>query len=836
VRAFTEKLRAQQPVLWGGCEALFTPRPLGPIVDMASALPPGLAARIHDGHTYNGLFPALLEHLSERARPSVVVIDDAHWADESTLDWIKYTGRRIERAPILLILTMRDEEVGIEHPLRRVLAELPAAATRRMQVAPLSTSAIETLARTRGRDAALLARLTSGNAFYVTELLASDAGTLPGSVRDAVLARVGRLSDAARRVADWVAIEPGRLERGLLDALGASEDAVREVLANGILQADEHALRFRHEIARQTVESELPATRRVRLHAQLLQAMQANPHGGVNLSRLVHHAHAAGLKDDVAILAPRAADEAARDGAHRNAAALYRLAVASVEQNDPAVRATLLEAAANELQLTRAFAEAITLREQALVLRRQLGDLLRAGSNLRLIGVVHSQLGRETEYLEYAQAAAAQLEPLGATGELAKAYASLSDAHCLLSNYDTAITFGEQAVSLAEQLDDPAARVLALSRLGAAHLCRADDADARAQVERALSLAIELRFEGLAATSFVSLQTQAINHHDYAYALELAARGLAYCEARDLDGFVANLRARRAYVLLQLGRWDECQAEYEACLAMPNLPPQIANSARYSLQRIVLRRGADDADATAAVRRDGEVDRYWRELQERMHTLQIGFRPPALAAACAEAAWLRRDPATAIDLLQQGLEQAQLTRDGRLGGPLLVWLRRLGAPVPQFEGVLQQPFALELAGDTAAAAQAWQRLNNPYEQALVLAFGDTEQMRGSLKILESLGAHRTARSVRAMLRALGERAVSRGPYRRTRDDEQGLTPREREVFELVAQGFSNQVIAQRLHRSERTVEHHVSAILAKSGVRTRAELIALASRNAPKPV
>ena len=190
-------------------------------------------------------------------------------------------------------------------------------------------------------------------------------------------------------------------------------------------------------------------------------------------------------------------------------------------------------------------------------MRRAAGDRQREGVNLRLLGVLHRQWsGDKAEYLRFARAAVEMLEPLGPSGELAKAYASLSHVHCLLSNYDEAIDWGARAVHLARASSDPAALALALNRHGTAQLYKTNDADARAQLERALALAIEAQVEELAAEIFISLQTGAIIHHDHAFALEVGERGIAYREARDLDGYAISLRCRCAYshVSRALGR------------------------------------------------------------------------------------------------------------------------------------------------------------------------------------------------------------------------------------------------------------------------------------------
>ncbi len=318
VRRFLEVRRGQADVFWGACEALFTPRPLGPIGDIASLLPPGLAAQVHAGNTYSGLFPAFLAFLRERSRPAVLVIEDAHWADEATLDFIKYLGRRIDSSRPLLVVTLRDDELGLDHPLRRVLGDLPTAVTRRVALAPLSQGSVEQLARATGRDAVALHRLTGGNPLYVSELLAAPGVTVPASVRDAVLARFGRLSPAAQQIVELVAIEPGRLERAVIEAIIAdAAQAMSEATGSGVLRAEAGWLAFRHEIARQCIEAELPPDRRAALHAQVLGVLRNEDVVLTSLAREVHHAIGAGRHDDVAALAPSAAEEAAGLGSQR---------------------------------------------------------------------------------------------------------------------------------------------------------------------------------------------------------------------------------------------------------------------------------------------------------------------------------------------------------------------------------------------------------------------------------------------------------------------------------------------------------------------------------------
>ena len=425
-------------------------------------------------------------------------------------------------------------------------------------------------------------------------------------------------------------------------------------------------------------------------------------------------------------------------------------------------------------------------------LRRAAGDRQREGINLRLLGVLHRQWsGDKAEYLRFARAAVEMLKLLGPSGELAKAYASLSHVHCLLSNYDEAIDWGARAVHLARASSDLAALALALNRHGTAQLYKTNDADARAQLERALALAIDAQVEELAAEIFISLQTGAIIHHDHAFALEVGGRGIAYCEARDLDGYAISLRCRCAYSLVSLGHWDEGEQQYALCVEAPNTSALVRATCEYALRRQQVRRGTLPVRVGVSPHSTATSTIFGAEVRTRLHTLQVEYKPPAIAAACVEAAWLRGDHAAALELTRNGLADALAVHDGRLAGPLLVWSERLGVTAPGFEGPLLPACSYELAGDRAGAAAEWDRLNNPYECAVVLAFGDAEHMRSALTRFTTLGAERAAAITRNRMRALGVRRIERGPYAHARNHFVGFTRRENEVAELLCQGLSN---------------------------------------------
>ena len=220
LRRFCEEPGRSARVLWGACDSLFTPRALGPLFDIAQVTGGELARSLESGARPSDVATVLMRESSGRS-PTIVVFEDVHWADEATLDVLGLLGRRIESFPAMLVATYR-EELDRAHPLRVVLGELPSGGVRRLQLLPLSSSAVATLAEREGADAEQLYLQTAGNPFFVTEVLAAGGGEMPQSVRDAVLARAARLSSAARTLLDAVAIAPPQCELWLLEALAGA--------------------------------------------------------------------------------------------------------------------------------------------------------------------------------------------------------------------------------------------------------------------------------------------------------------------------------------------------------------------------------------------------------------------------------------------------------------------------------------------------------------------------------------------------------------------------------------------------------------------------------------
>ncbi|HMD81885.1 MAG TPA: AAA family ATPase, partial [Anaerolineales bacterium] len=371
VEHFLDEHKARWRILQGACDSLFTPRPLGPLHDIALQAQGQLPTLLESEANRTAIFSACLNELKERA--TILVIEDVHWVDEATLDLLKYLGRRIRQTVSLLILTYRDDEIGVDHPLRILLGDLATShALYRIPVSPLSKEAVRELAKNKRVNSVELHRLTNGNPFFVTEVLAVESG-IPETVRDAVLARAARLSLSARAVLDAAAVIGSRVEAWLLsNIVGAEFARVEECIARGMLQSQDKYYAFRHELARQTILEAISVQRKITLHRMVLNALRESPETRNDLARLANHAE--GTKDANAVLeyAPAAARQASALGAHRQASLHYRIALQYGDLVSVEERAELHDTYSDECDFADQMSEAEQSQQQALRLWREL--------------------------------------------------------------------------------------------------------------------------------------------------------------------------------------------------------------------------------------------------------------------------------------------------------------------------------------------------------------------------------------------------------------------------------------------------------------------------------
>jgi ATP/maltotriose-dependent transcriptional regulator MalT len=815
VRRFCAVQQLPRRILWGACEALFTPRALGPFIDVAETVGGELAELVERGGRPHEVLSALAREIAN-ASPAVLVLEDLHWADEATLDVLRLLGRRIGGIRALVIATYRDDELDALHPLRVVLGELARArAVETLELGRLSPDAVAALAEPYEVDAEELYRHTGGNPFFVSEALAAGTKEVPSTVRDAVLARAALLDDPARTLLQALTVTPPAAEMDVLRAItGGAIEGLDECIGSGMVVPAGRGVAFRHELGRLVIEESMAPDRRVALHARALQALSDS----ADHARLAHHADAAG--DAVAVLrfAPEAARDASALGAHRESAAQYARALRFAETLAPEERAELLEQRAYECMLADQSAEAIAALKSAIRMRNDLGDVRAEAAALQLLSNVLWCPGYVVDAAAAAQQAVALVEAPEPGRELVMACSRVSQLSMDAEDVDDAVAWGTRALAHAEALDEPEIAMHALNSVGTARFLDGDSTG-REQLERSLALATEARLEehvGRAMTHLVWV-TRRQRAFDLAYTyLEPA---LQYTSERGLELWRGYLLAYRAQMELDLGRWAEAVDTAALILREPRRSriPQII--ALTVVGRVRARHG------------DPEV---WPPLAEALSLAERGEELQAsepVAAARAEAAWLQGDHEGVDRATAATLTLARLRRSRWIVAELAAWRRRAGIVDQLSDDETAGPYALEVAGDWSGAATSWRKSGCDYEAAIALAHSeDEDNLRRSLDELQALGARPAAAIVARRLRERGTRDLPRGPRPKTRANPAGLTTREVEVLALLATGLRNAEIAERLVVSTKTIDHHVSAILRKLNVRTRGEAAATASR------
>jgi DNA-binding CsgD family transcriptional regulator len=810
VRAFLERLPSSVRVLWGACDPLDAPRPLGPFRDMAP-----IAAALDDRHGRQDVLAALLAALE--AQPTVMVVEDVHWADEPTLDALRFIGRRIDRSSGLLIATFREEGLASDGPVRALLGDLATApGSRRLEAGPLSAEGVAALAQGKGIDPDRLYALTGGNAFFVTEVLAAPGLAVPPTVADAVLARLARLDAPSRRLVDIVAMAPRGVEPSIAQSVAeVSPDAVDDCVERGALVLDGERVGFRHELARLAVEGAVAEPRRRRLHARLLDELEhANE---TDVARLAHHAAAA--HDAVRLLryGRAAAREASARGAHRAAA----------EHLGRTLEVTRGLGAGEEAELLSGWAMArapfddpaalVPILERAVELRREAGDGYGEGRDLVNLARVSRRVGDSESVNRLHAMALARLQGLEPGRDLAACHAAIATHAVAEYRIAECLEHAALAIDLGRITGAIAAVTLALDAKAEALTCSAESADGIETSEQNVRLAIEAGDNEAAAAALVNAAGNLVVTRQYARSRAYLDRASASAIEGDFDYLVAFAGATRARLDFEQARWPEALASAEAVVALPRPATIVRVLALTAIGRVLVRRG----DASAG----GEA---LEEAWTLARTGDLAFQWPIVAGR-AEAASLAGRASDVPPIVGDIYERCASAPVRWAAGELGYWLWRAGA----FDGQrdrLAEPWARQVAGDWRGAAAAWAELGCPYEEADALADGDEASMRQALDIFDRLGARPALDRLRARMRRAGISHIPAGPRRATRDAPARLTQRQLEILGLLERGLTNAEIASQLFITEKTASHHVTAILAKLDVRSRAEAGA-AARN-----
>ncbi len=806
VKEFVARHADEAHVLWGGCDDLSTPQPLAPFYDMART-----EASVHAALAQGdrpALFEALLELLARQLRPTVTVVEDTQWAGEATLDAVRYLGRRVAATNGLLVLTYRDEEVDHDHPLRGVIGSLTPGDVARIRLECLTHDAVAEMLEESSVDVTKTMRLTDGNPLFVTEILASGSDDVPGSLRDLVLARAARLAPSAKDLVQTLSVIPQLIPLGTAKRLaGAEDEHLHEAISLGLLVTADEAVSFRHELTRRAIEESLTLTERVDANRTVLEALPAD----TDPARIAHHAQEAGDVDQLIEAAPRAAAAAAAVGSHLEAIAHYRSLEPYLDQLDPETKGAILDQWGHELRLAGQLKESMRVQQLRVEHHREQGDRRAEAAALveNAFAVFNVDSGGAEALMEQA---VDLLGPDAVGADLIPIYEFKSYKAMMLNDFAAAREWADRALDAADLDGDENLIIRCLINLGTA----GDGEDypaGRSTLDEAVRRAEAVGNWREASRALHNHAFAAAEALDLATAIDYAQRGIALATREEVPGRLSYANLTYAKALEIAGEWDEAE----------NLAQdELAFRAPFTRSMALAIVGAMEARAGRAGARDTLLE-AWRIASD-------ANAPQRLApngAALAEYAWISGDEDIPIDDIKQALPRALDTfPTWRSTGFLALWFWKLGELDQAPEGIAE-PYRLIIDGEPLTAAEMWAEIGCPYEEAIALSHGPPESQIQALEKLEDLGATAVATKTRQQLRDQGVR-VPRGKAKTTRTHVAGLTARQAEVLDLLAEGLSNPEIADRLFVSPRTVEHHVSAVLSKLDAATRQEAVSRA--------
>lgn len=821
-------------ILWSGCDPLLAPRPYSPIYDFADLLSNELLILLEESASPSKLFPAVFQAIAQLTQPTILIIEDVHWADNATLDLLKYLVRRISFAPCLLCLSYRDDEIDAKHPLLSTLSLIPSAHAIRVPLTQLSVASVEQLAKGSQHDPQQVHKISAGNPFFIVELLAnkdSKDNTIPESIRDAIAVRVAKFSQQERHVLQTLSLIPYSVPLPLLSALFGKdgETYAMALVARKLLRCDELGeFRFRHELARLAIQSELSVNHKKHGHKNILLSLESLQLCN-NLARVVQHCEGACDAQRILIYATKAAQKAAALGAHKEAASYYGKALLFAEKADIKLAATLYESWAYEVALTKHIDDkVIDARHHAISLWRQLDRKDKVGENLRWLSRLFWYQGMSEKAEYYANEAITMFESIPASTELAMAYSLRSQLDMLKDRTSLAVLWGEKALALERSFNSPAIRAHALNNIGTALLLRGN-CKGEEQLKESLAISLEYGLHEDAARVYTNYSDYCVRFKQLDLAETLIAQGINYDVAHDLDSWTFYLVGMQAQVRLEQGRLSDAETIAAGVQKLRNQTLLMKLPALIVLARARSRMAAEDSEKL-----------LHRALKNAQTTNENQYIIPSILGLVehiwtncpVDSTYLLKNNQTLLAYFDSLRILAKEVLNTWQLGELLVWLERCDIEMEVFSDVsIPEPYRLELDGDYEGAFDAWNALNMPFNGAVSLV-----QMRGSGRasafakawpIFERMEAQVLLQFLRNKAEHLGFAdqlpKLRRGPYAKTRQHPLGLTAKEQKVLELLVTGLSNLDIANTLSRSNRTIENHVSSILRKLNVENRME-------------
>jgi DNA-binding CsgD family transcriptional regulator len=515
-------------------------------------------------------------------RPLVLVIEDLHWADRSTLDLVSLVASNTRTLPVLVLATYRRDDVPRRHPLRSLAAELTRRGAVAVQLDGLGPGEVAELLGallaeppTPEVTAAVVER-SDGNALFVEELAAALAedpdAPMPPQLRDAVIGRVEQMPDDAAAVLRACAVGGRQVEHDLLAAVMADaydpkalDQALRSCVEHGLVVADQRtgSYRFRHALLHEAVLDEILPGELVRLHAGYAGALagrQPATSGEEAWARLAHHWAAAGDFDaalGAAVRAGRAAEAAfAVPEAHRYLEWSVRLwdRAADPEAAAGSDRGELLARAADAASRAGSIVRALTLVDEALDTPQVAADPVRAGLLHERRGWYLYRSGRGGEALA-ASELSVELVP-GAPPTRARARVVQAHSHALVraARFAEARTRAEEAITLARAAGDVVDEGQAIHVLGLVLAAEGRTDEAVATLYEAARIAVDVGDLAEVAGAYMHLWRTLVEARRGAELVDLLLAAVGEPSGSQQPSLMGSIGAG---ALHQLGRWDE---------------------------------------------------------------------------------------------------------------------------------------------------------------------------------------------------------------------------------------------------------------------------------------
>ena len=794
------------------------------------------------------LFEALLDAVDEAAgdETTLWVLDDIHWADDSTWEFVRYAARRVEDLALVLAVTYREEEIGPAHAWWPGLVQLKREpGVLSLPLGRLSAADGERIVRAVGPalpedTVAMIVERGAGTPLLVEELasLAVRPGDLlgvPDIVRATVRERAGRLDPVGRGLLEAAAVAGLEVDAELLASV-MPEGRPGDLVSAGLLDQEEKNFRFRHPLLQEAAYQEVPAERRNALHEQIAEVMTKS--GSYSPERVAAHRERAGRPEAALSELEAAVAEASRAGQVGRAATLHvgALQLAGRHRTLADQRARLEHAAIRDLFLASRWSELDPLVRKAWAGRARLSRLDRAwlaavtGFHLFWIGAI-----REAWALVEQEVASLDQDEASAEGSLLLTQAALL---AFLKGEPAARAFIDRGLAAARRIGDLDLEIRA--RRTEIVIAHGEGKDPELAVARLREEADFARAHGLdAAEGFALLFLASISN-----ALEDAEAARKVAERTGVLSWMAALVEAELHLLE--GRRNRCEDIFR----------QIRQEVRPGVRTIA---AWVDADEACLFLHRGDLDEARRLLHGPSATgesCRFGRIGAHWSAAHGWLAWEeRRVPAASAHLASAGAESVLRSLNTYTAAPSLRYLplrvdallrldrsdeaaaaisgfeafnlghdRFMAAALAAAQFRLDPTLQRAVIAASAAAAAPW-----PWLRALVGCWRgeflkDLDAAEGARRQFEEVGAYLGVRRAEAVLQRLGARLPRR---ERTSD---ALSPREIEVADLVAEGLSNPAIARRLYLSRPTVASHVAHILTKLGFSSRTQIAAWAAR------